>query len=396
MRLRTLRNLNAADLEGKRVLVRVDYNVPLEDGQVKDDTRIRASLPTLQFLLDKRAIVVLASHLGRPKGKVVPELSLKPVADHLSMLIGRPVTFIPDIPSGAEQIQQAKPGDLFLLENTRFYPGERSNDPEFAKLLASYGDLFVNDAFGTAHRAHASTYGVASYLQPCVAGLLVEREVRYLTEIRDHPKKPYTVILGGAKVSDKIGVLEALLPKADRCLIGGGMAYTFLKAQGKAIGDSLLDEESISHVERFLQTFGDRIVLPEDHVIAKEVRPQEPLEIVEEEIPEGYRGVDIGPKTIAKFVSLMEGNGTVFWNGPMGVFEIPGMDQGTLEIARKLRQVTQSGTITVTGGGDTVRALHAAGVSDEEITHVSTGGGATLEFLAGKSLPGLEILKEEE
>ncbi len=395
MKLRTLRDLDPGLLRGKRVLVRVDYNVPLEDGKVKDDTRIRASLPTLQFLLDKGAIVVLASHLGRPKGKVVPELSLRPVADHLATLIGHSVTFIPDLEQGVQRVRTAPPGSLFLLENTRFYPGERANDPEFAKLLASYGDLYVNDAFGTAHRAHASTFGVASFLSPCVAGMLVEREVRYLTEIRDHPKKPYTVILGGAKVSDKIGVLEALLPKADRCLIGGGMAYTFLKAQGKAIGNSLLDEESIPKVQEFLDRYGDRVVLPEDHVVAKDVKANEPLEIVEGEIPEGYQGVDIGPKTIARFVSLMDGNGTIFWNGPMGVFEIAGMDQGTLEIARKLRKVTEEGTVTVTGGGDTVRALHAAGVSDEEITHVSTGGGATLEFLAGKSLPGLEILKEK-
>ncbi len=395
MKLRTLRDLPAEALQGKRVLVRVDFNVPLEGGKVRDDTRIRATLPTLQYLLDKGAIPVLMSHLGRPKGKVVPELSLRPVAEHLSRLLNRPVTFLPSLEEAPARLADARPGDLFLLENTRFHPGETKNDPEFSRQLAALGEVYVNDAFGTAHRAHASTYGVAQLIPVRAAGLLMEREVRYLTQVRDHPERPFTVVLGGAKVADKIGVLENLLPKADRCLIGGGMAYTFLKARGVNIGKSLLDEASLEAVQRFLADFGDRIFLPEDHLVAEELREGVPVEIVEGDIPEGKMGLDIGPKTVARFLELLEGNRTVFWNGPMGVFEVPGFENGTLEIARKLRDITRKGTQTITGGGDTVRALHAAGVRDDEITHVSTGGGATLEFLAGKALPGIQVLLED-
>ncbi len=395
MKLRTLRDLPAEALQGKRVLVRVDFNVPLEGGKVRDDTRIRATLPTLQYLLDKGAIPVLMSHLGRPKGKVVPELSLRPVAEHLGRLLNRPVTFLPSLEEAPARLADVRPGDLFLLENTRFYPGETKNDPEFARQLAALGEVYVNDAFGTAHRAHASTYGVAQWIPVRAAGFLMEREVRYLTQVRDHPERPFTVVLGGAKVADKIGVLENLLPKADRCLIGGGMAYTFLKARGVNIGKSLLDEASLEAVQRFLADFGDRIFLPEDHLVAEELREGVPVEIVEGDIPEGKMGLDIGPKTVARFLELLEGNRTVFWNGPMGVFEVPGFENGTLEIARKLRDITRKGTQTITGGGDTVRALHAAGVKDEEITHVSTGGGATLEFLAGKTLPGIQVLLED-
>ncbi len=395
MKLRTLRDLPAEALQGKRVLVRVDFNVPLEGGKVRDDTRIRATLPTLQYLLDKGAIPVLMSHLGRPKGKVVLELSLRPVAEHLSRLLNRPVTFLPSLEEAPARLADARPGDLFLLENTRFHPGETKNDPEFSRQLAALGEVYVNDAFGTAHRAHASTYGVAQLIPVRAAGLLMEREVRYLTQVRDHPERPFTVVLGGAKVADKIGVLENLLPKADRCLIGGGMAYTFLKARGVNIGKSLLDEASLEAVQRFLADFGDRIFLPEDHLVAEELREGVPVEIVEGDIPEGKMGLDIGPKTVARFLELLEGNRTVFWNGPMGVFEVPGFENGTLEIARKLRDITRKGTQTITGGGDTVRALHAAGVRDDEITHVSTGGGATLEFLAGKALPGIQVLLED-
>ncbi len=395
MKLRTLRDLPAEALQGKRVLVRVDFNVPLEGGKVRDDTRIRATLPTLQYLLDKGAIPVLMSHLGRPKGKVVPELSLRPVAEHLSRLLNRPVTFLPSLEEAPARLADARPGDLFLLENTRFHPGETKNDPEFSRQLAALGEVYVNDAFGTAHRAHASTYGVAQWIPVRAAGFLMEREVRYLTQVRDHPERPFTVVLGGAKVADKIGVLENLLPKADRCLIGGGMAYTFLKARGVNIGKSLLDEASLEAVQRFLADFGDRIFLPEDHLVAEELREGVPVEIVEGDIPEGKMGLDIGPKTVARFLELLEGNRTVFWNGPMGVFEVPGFENGTLEIARKLRDITRKGTQTITGGGDTVRALHAAGVRDDEITHVSTGGGATLEFLAGKALPGIQVLLED-
>ncbi len=394
MKLKTLRDLPAEALQGKRVLLRVDFNVPLEAGKVKDDTRIRAALPTIQYLLDKGTVPILMSHLGRPKGRVVPELSLRPVAEHLARLLDRPVTFVPTLDEAPRRVQAARPGDLLLLENTRFHPGETKNDPDFARQLAALGEVYVNDAFGTAHRAHASTYGVATLLPVRAAGFLVEREVRYLSQVRDHPEKPFALVLGGAKVADKIGVLETLLPKADRCLIGGGMAYTFLQARGVPIGDSLLDEGSLEAVQRFLRDFGDRIFLPEDHVVAEAVQAGVPVEIVQGGIPEGKKGVDIGPRTIARFLELLEGHRTVFWNGPMGVFEIPGFEQGTLAIARKLRALTQAGTTTITGGGDTVRALHAAGVRDDEITHVSTGGGATLEFLAGRDLPGLQVLME--
>ena len=396
MKLKTLRSLNANDLNGKRVFLRVDYNVPLEKGNVADDTRIRASLPTLTYLLDKSAIPIIASHLGRPKGKPNPELSLKPVANHLAHLLGVRVNFIEDLENGYKLIDTSARNTVYLLENTRFYPGETKNDEEFARILAKYGDIYVNDAFGTLHRAHASTYGVARFFSISVAGMLVEREVKYLTQIKENPEKPYIVILGGAKVSDKISVLENLLPRADYCLIGGGMAYTFLLAKGVKTGNSIIDRESLEKVKGFLDEFGDRISLPEDHVITQEVKEGSSIEITDGDIPEGYYGVDIGPGTIARWTEILDRARTVFWNGPVGVFEIRGFDNGTIEIARKLRELTTHGVTTVTGGGDTIRALHHAGVSDNEVTHASTGGGATLEFLAGKSLPGLEVLIEKE
>lgn len=396
MRLKTLRSLDAKDLNGKLVLLRVDYNVPLEDGKVADDTRIRASLPTLAYLLDKLSIPVITSHLGRPKGKHIPELSLKPVANHLRKLMNVEIKFIGDLEHGYKLLDTHVRDTVYLLENTRFYAGETKNDEDFARILAKYGDIYVNDAFGTLHRAHASTYGVAKLFSVRVAGLLVEREVKYLTQVRENPEKPYIVILGGAKVSDKIGVLENLLPKADYCLIGGGMAYTFLSAKGVNIGKSIIDIESIEKVKGFLAEYGNKITLPDDHVITEEIKEGSSIEICEGDIPDGYYGVDIGPKTIAKWTEILDRANTVFWNGPVGVFEIKGFENGSIEIARKLRELTKRGVVTVTGGGDTIRALHRAGVSDEEVTHASTGGGATLEFLAGKTLPGLEVLQEKE
>lgn len=396
MRLKTLRSLSKKDLEGKRVLVRVDYNVPIESGEVADDTRIRASLPTINYLLDKSSIPIITSHLGRPKGRYQRELSLKPVAQHLSHLLKMDVKFIEDLEHGYEDVDSTLKDTVYLLENTRFYSGETKNEEGFARILARYGEVFVNDAFGTLHRAHASTFGVAKLFSVRVAGLLVEREVRYLTQVRENPEKPYIVILGGAKVSDKIGVLENLLPKADYCMIGGGMAYTFLMAKGINPGKSITDSQSIDKVKGFLIEYADKVLLPEDHVITDEIKEGSSIELCEGDIPNGYYGVDIGPRTIARWTEVLDEAKTVFWNGPVGIFEIKGFDNGSIEIALKLRELTKRGVVTVTGGGDTIRALHHAGVGDDEVTHASTGGGATLEFLAGKRLPGLEVLQGKE
>jgi phosphoglycerate kinase len=378
---------------GKRVLVRVDFNIPIEDGVVQDDTRIRAALPTIQYLLDGGASVLLCSHLGRPKDKPDPKYSLKPVADYLATLVKAPVKFVAECvgPKAEAAAQALKLGEILLLENTRFYPGETKNDPELAKQMAALADLYVNDAFGSAHRAHASTEGVARHL-PAVAGLLMEQEIRYLGQALADPKRPFVAILGGAKVSDKIGVIRNLLGKADHLLIGGGMANTFFKAQGLEMGDSLVEAEAVDTARELLGTAGGKLHLPVDVVIADafdEKANHKTMKVGP--VPAGWRVLDIGPDTVAEFSALIKTAGTVVWNGPMGVFEMKPFAVGTFALAQA---VADSKAESIVGGGDSVSALQQSGLA-EKITHISTGGGASLEMLEGKVLPGLAALQDK-
>ncbi len=388
MNKKTVRDV---DLKGKRVLMRADFNVPLEDGKITDDTRIRAALPTIKYILDQGASLILMSHLGRPKGPD-PALSLKPVAARLSELLGREVKMAPDcVGDEVKAMAEAlKPGEVMLLENTRFHKGESKNDPEFAAQLAALGEIFVNDAFGTAHRSHASNVGVSQHL-PAVAGFLIEKEIEFLSKATENPEHPYVVILGGAKVSDKIGVIENLLGKADTILIGGGMANTFFKAKGLEVGDSLVEDEALELARDLMTRAGGKLVLPVDVVVADAFdndanRKVVPVDAVEP----GWRILDIGPQTVALFKEKLANAKTVVWNGPMGVFEMPNFARGTFEIAQILADLD---AVTIIGGGDSASAVNQAGVADK-VSHVSTGGGASLEFLEGKVLPGIAALQD--
>ncbi len=388
------------DLQGKRVFMRVDFNVPLAPGgqEITSDKRIRAALPTIQYALEKGAALVLASHLGRPKGKPNPEMSLKPVAQRLSELLGKPVAMAPDCIGEEVEKMLPKPGEVLLLENLRFHAEEEKNDPEFSKKLARLGarafarlgDVYVNDAFGSAHRAHASTEAVAHLLKPAVAGELMGRELQYLGTALATPRRPFIAVLGGAKVSDKIEVIENLLKFADRLLIGGAMAYTFLKSQGKPTGKSLVEEDKLELAKGLLEKAGDRILLPCDHVVAEVLEENAPCEVVEE-IPEGKMGLDIGPKTREAYAEVLRGAKTIIWNGPMGVFEKKPFDAGTVAVAKA---VAESGALSVVGGGDSEKAVKSAGVADK-ISHISTGGGASLEYLSGLVLPGVAALTDK-
>ncbi len=379
------------DVKGNKVLVRVDFNVPIADGTVGDDSRIQAALPTIQYLLDQGAAVILCSHLGRPKG-VDLTFSMKPVAEHLATLIDAPVMFAEDcIGEKAEAAAaELEPGQVLVLENTRFHDGEKKNDPEMAKGLAALADLYVNDAFGSAHRAHASTAGVTDYL-PAAAGFLLEKEIKYLGNAIADPERPFVTILGGAKVSDKIGVIENLLEKSDRILIGGGMANTFFKAQGYEMADSLVEEDVIDTAKALLDKAGGKLVLPVDVVIADAFAADASDQVMDMgDVPAGWRVLDIGPRTVAAFGEIIAGAGTVVWNGPMGVFEFEKFAQGTFAIAKA---VSISGATSIIGGGDSISAINKSGL-DDKITHISTGGGASLEMLEGKILPGLAALDD--
>jgi phosphoglycerate kinase len=389
------KTLDDVDVTGKRALVRVDFNVPLEGGRITDDTRIRAALPTIRRLIDAKARVVLMSHLGRPDGMVKDDLRLAPVAERLAQLLGRPVATAPDCtgPQAQEAVAALKEGDVLLLENLRFHPQEEANDSEFARQLASLGDVYVNDAFGTAHRAHASTEGVA-HLLPAVAGDLMEKELSIMGRALVRPQRPFAAIVGGKKVSDKIGVLNNLIQRADRLLIGGAMANTFLKAHGLEIGRSYYEEEALDTAARLVReakAADKELLLPRDAVVTTALEPGAPHRAVAvNAVPSDMLIADIGPQTAQNYAEALRGARTVIWNGPMGVFEIPPFDAGTRQIAEALTRV--DGT-TIVGGGDSVAALEEAGLADR-VTHVSTGGGASLEFLEGKVLPGVAALDD--
>jgi phosphoglycerate kinase len=391
----TVRDTN---LQGKRVLVRVDFNVPIEGGHITDDTRIRAAVPTIQYILQQQPkAVILMSHLGRPKGGPDPKFSLASVAPALAALLGTDVRFAEDCvgPVAENAVAKLPDGGILLLENTRFHPGEEKNDLELAKQMAKLGDVYVNDAFGSAHRAHASTEGVARY-SPAVSGLLMEKEIDYLSTALESPKRPFIAILGGAKVSDKIAVIEALLDKADRLLIGGGMANTFFKAKGIAIGNSLVEDDALDTARQLIELGGDKLVLPVDVVIGDSFSNDAGRQTipVEQGVPDGWAIYDIGPVTLEGFKQQMKGAKTIVWNGPMGVFEMPNFANGTYAVAQLLAEQTRSGAVTIIGGGDSAAAVEQAGVANK-ITHISTGGGASLEMLEGKALPGVVALKDK-
>lgn len=392
--LRSLRELDVAD---KRVLVRVDYNVPLQNGHVTDDTRLRESLPTLEYLLQRHAKIILVSHLGRPKGRAVPELRLDPVARHIERLLQRPVTKLDDCigPAVQHAVSQMKSGDIVLLENVRFYPQEEANDEDFARELARLADCYVNDAFGTAHRAHASTYGVARFL-PSAAGLLLEREVTMLSRAAENPHRPFLAIVGGAKLKDKIGVLKDLMGKVDAFLIGGGVAFTLLKAQGARVGDSLVDEKMLDEAQECLhkaRAHKTEIILPHDvRVVRAPTTGLEHSVALAQEIPDGWQGWDIGPQTSKLFQERVSSAKTIVWAGPLGRFEQPPFDQGTRQVAQA---IARSGAFAIIGGGETAAALHQSGLAAAHNIYCSTGGGATLEFIGGRKLPPIEILRNE-
>ncbi|NLK17438.1 MAG: phosphoglycerate kinase [Clostridiales bacterium] len=386
------------DVKGKRALVRVDFNVPLDENKrITDENRINGALPTIEYLMERGAKVILCSHLGRPKGEFNMKYSLKPVADKLNELLGGKVTFASDVIGEAAQkaVAECNKGEVVMLENLRFHKEEEKNDPEFAKKLAAFGDIYVNDAFGTAHRAHASTEGVSHFIKDSVAGFLIAKELEIMGQALENPKRPFVAILGGVKVSDKIGVINNLFTKVDTLIIGGAMAYTFFKAKGYSVGDSLCELDKVELAKELMQKAEERkvrLLLPVDNVVAKEFSKEAPFMTVDsDKIPDGWQGLDIGEKTRQLFADAIKDAGTVIWNGPMGVFEMPNFAEGTKAVARAL---AQSGAITIIGGGDSAAAVAQLGFADK-MTHISTGGGASLEFMEGLELPGIACLNDK-
>lgn len=384
------------DVKDKKVFIRVDFNVPMDEtGKIRSDVRIRAALPTIEFIIKNQGIAILASHLGKPKGKKDPKYSLKPVSQRLAELIKKPVLFAEDCigESAEKMVTQAKPSDVILLENLRFHPEEEKNDPTFSKALAGLADLYVNDAFGTAHRAHASTEGIAELFEQPAAGFLMEKEIVYLSSVVESPKKPYVAVIGGAKVTDKLAVIKNLLPKVDNLLLGGGLIFNFYKAKGYEIGKSIWESELLDEAKRLVGEM--KINLPDDVVVSDKTDGQGKIETVStDKIPVEFSGLDIGSKTIAKFQSILKDAKTIVWAGPMGMFEIEKFAQGTRGVAQAIADATQKGATTVVGGGDTVAALDKFGFANK-VSHASTGGGASLEFLEGKTLPGIAVLKDK-
>ena len=390
-------DLPDSEFKGKRVFVRVDFNVPIRDGKISEDYRIRRAIPTIDYLIERKAKVIIGTHLGRPKGISIPDLSLKPIQTRLSELLGKSVIFTGKV-IGSEvkkAIDSLNDGEVMLLENLRFHKEETDNDPAFSKELASFADIYVNDAFGTSHRKHASTYGMALEFEHRLAGFLVSRELKFLTRIRENPERPFVVIVGGAKIKDKIHALKSLIEEADKVLLGGGVAYTFLKAKGINIGNSIVENDMLDWAKEALDKYGDKIFLPVDHIVADNFERRKNC-MVMDDIPGGLQGFDIGPKTAALFAHQIRGTGSIFWSGPMGVFEVGDFSAGTTQVARAVALATWRGATTVVGGGETIASIRNAEVLDSEITHISTGGGALLEFLGGAELPGISILDNKE
>ncbi len=391
--LRSISDLDDIQYYGKKVLVRVDFNITINNGAVTEDYRIRSAIPTIEYLVKRGAKVILASHLGRPKFRDHNN-TLAPVAVRLKEILNRNVDFIDDCigPEVQAKIDKLNYGSILLLENLRYYSEEQDNDPEFSKSISSLADIYVNDAFSTSHRKHASTYGAVKNFEIRLSGFSLKKEIEYLSMIRYNPKKPFTLVIGGSKIKDKIGALENLLPKADKLLIGGAAAYTFLKAKGFKIGNSLFDEEHYDWVKKALSSYGDKILLPVDHIVSSE---ENSFSTVTGDIPDGMSGFDIGNETSMMFSSEIGGNGfgTIFWNGPMGMFEVSQFSAGTMSVAKSMALAFWRGAMTLVGGGDSIAALKKSGVSENEVTHLSTGGGATLRFLAGDKMPGIEALE---
>ena len=391
--LRSISDLDDIQYYGKKVLVRVDFNITINNGAVTEDYRIRSAIPTIEYLVKRGAKVILASHLGRPKFRDHNN-TLAPVAVRLKEILNRNVDFINDCvgPAVQAKIDKLNYGGILLLENLRYYPEEQNNDPEFSKSISSLADIYVNDAFSTSHRKHASTYGAVKNFQIRLSGFSLKKEIEYLSMIRYNPKKPFTLVIGGSKIKDKIGALENLLPKADKLLIGGAAAYTFLKAKGFKIGNSLFDEEHYDWVKKALSSYGDKILLPVDHVVSSE---ENSFSTITGDIPDGMSGFDIGNETSMMYSSEIGGNGfgTIFWNGPMGMFEVGQFSAGTMSVAKSMALAFWRGAMTLVGGGDSIAALKKSGVSENEVTHLSTGGGASLRFLAGDKMPGIEALE---
>lgn len=391
--LRSISDLDDIQYYGKKVLVRVDFNITINNGAVTEDYRIRSAIPTIEYLIKRGAKVILASHLGRPKFRDHNN-TLAPVSVRLKEILNRNVDFINDCvgPAVQAKIDKLNYGGILLLENLRYYPEEQNNDPEFSKSISSLADIYVNDAFSTSHRKHASTYGAVKNFEIRLSGFSLKKEIEYLSMIRYNPKKPFTLVIGGSKIKDKIGALENLLPKADKLLIGGAAAYTFLKAKGFKIGNSLFDEEHYDWVKKALSSYGDKILLPVDHIVSSE---ENSFSTITGDIPDGMSGFDIGNETSMMYSSEIGGNGfgTIFWNGPMGMFEVSQFSAGTMSVAKSMALAFWRGAMTLVGGGDSIAALKKSGVSENEVTHLSTGGGATLRFLAGDKMPGIEALE---